>query len=606
MATVFEGRDLKLERPVAIKLLRPHLAGDASFANRFNQEARAVAELSHPNIAGVYDTGVDNGQHYIIMELLPGPTLSELLAGVPNGRLPAEQVMRIGGEVARALGAAHSRGVVHRDVKPANIIFAANGAAKVTDLGIARALAQAETTDTGAILGSPHYLSPEQVKGETAGPRSDIYSLGVVLYQMLTGHTPYRGDTPLAIAVQHVQGTPPSLSAEVPDLPAGLAAVVAKAMARDPEDRFGSAAEVVDALAAVRSGLPLPFTPLPTGPVLPGHGVPMAGDPAQLERTTVMSVPAATATASAVGRPRYEDDEERTRQRGPVWPIAVALLVILGVAVGIGYALLYPEQPPTPAPPPLPTTPAQPKQITVPDLTGKHVPTERDRLNRYYQGQETRPPQIWEMGNEDSGLPAGQVVRQQPEAGTTMEEGGTIRVWLSTGIERIAVPRLVGQAESVARTTLIAGRLQVGRIAQDYSDDFGAGMVMAQSIRGGERVTVNTPVDLTISLGPREPEPPPLPEPPPALPPMPDVAHTPLEEVGGGWRQTTVTVHLSAELPPETPPANVELRWLSGGEGSPGGGRVSPGADFSAVVQGPADAQLEVLVNGESVRVITF
>jgi len=255
MALVYRATDQRLGRQVAVKMLRPQYGADPGFVERFEQEAQSAAGLSHPNIAAVYDTGEDGETRFIVMELLKPFTLHDLIGRSHGGRLSPEDTVRYGSQIASAVAHAHSRGVVHRDIKPHNILFTDDGLVKVTDFGIARALAATSGTATGTILGSPSYISPEQASGVVAGPTSDIYSLGVVLYEMLTGQPPYRGEQPVAIAVQHLNSRPQPPSERVPGIPPSLEQVVLRAMARRPEERYQSA----DALKlALESALTAP------------------------------------------------------------------------------------------------------------------------------------------------------------------------------------------------------------------------------------------------------------------------------------------------------------------------------------------------------------
>ncbi|MEI2697863.1 MAG: protein kinase [Microthrixaceae bacterium] len=224
MAQVYLARDRSLDRPVAVKELVPEFATDPSFVERFRREAQAAANLSHPNIVGVYDWGTQDGTYFIVMEYVDGPSLSQVIRR--DGPLHPRRAAELAGEVAAALGFAHSRGVVHRDVKPGNVLLTATGQSKVTDFGIARALSSPDDdlTQAGSVMGTATYFSPEQAQGLPVDPRSDLYSLGVVLYEMVTGRPPFSGDTPLAIAYKHVQDQPAPPSTIVPEVPRGLEA----------------------------------------------------------------------------------------------------------------------------------------------------------------------------------------------------------------------------------------------------------------------------------------------------------------------------------------------------------------------------------------------
>ena len=250
MATVWRARDLRLGRTVAVKLLRPQYAEDDRFVERFESEARHAASLAHPNIAPIHDTGVDGDERYIVMEFVDGASLAEVLA--EHGRLPPFEAVSLVAAAARGLAVAHRRGIVHRDVKPGNLLLGRDGRLRVVDFGIARALTTARVTATGLVLGSVPYLSPEQTRGEEATASSDLFSLGVVLYELLTGRLPWSSDTPAATALARLSETAPPPSKIVADLPPGLDAIVARALAADPADRYPSARAFADALEVWR------------------------------------------------------------------------------------------------------------------------------------------------------------------------------------------------------------------------------------------------------------------------------------------------------------------------------------------------------------------
>ena len=252
MAVVHRGHDDVLDRDVAIKLLRPAYANDEDFVARFRREARHAASLHHPNIVTIYDRGIDpeSGTDYIVMQLVDGPDLDRLLAA--EGRLPLGQALRIGVETTRALQAAHDHGIVHRDVKPGNILIDRDGSARVADFGIARAVSENSATTTGVILASPQYASPEQVLGERITPASDIYSLGVVLYDTITGQRPFDGPSPAAVALERLRVRPAPPSAVLHDLPPAIDRIILRALEREPGDRYASAAELGGDLEDVR------------------------------------------------------------------------------------------------------------------------------------------------------------------------------------------------------------------------------------------------------------------------------------------------------------------------------------------------------------------
>ncbi|MDQ3601992.1 MAG: protein kinase, partial [Actinomycetota bacterium] len=265
MSTVYRGIDVRLDRPVAIKVMAPGFAGDPAFLQRFEREARAAARLHHPGVVGVFDQGIDRSptgdRVFLVMELVPGGTLRDLLA--EHGALPVPLALSVAEPVLSALAAAHRAGLVHRDVKPENVLIGPGGVVKVADFGLVRAIAEAGTTTGDVILGTVAYLSPEQVATGTADPRSDVYSAGVLLYELLTGRPPYTGDTALSVAYRHVNDDVPPPSAVLPDLPPRLDELVLRATRRDPAVRPEDASAFLLALRRVRGELDIPRVSVP-------------------------------------------------------------------------------------------------------------------------------------------------------------------------------------------------------------------------------------------------------------------------------------------------------------------------------------------------------
>ena len=377
MATIHEAMDLRLERPVAVKLLRPEAAADADLADRFRREALAATVLRHPNIVACLDTGTDEGQPYLVMDLVEGEDLAARLKR--GGRLAPGPAGRIALDVARALGVAHVRGIVHRDVKPGNILLTEDGRAMVTDFGIARLAADAEAAKPGTTLGSVHYFSPEQARGATTTPASDIYGLGLVLYEALTGSRAFTGDTTDAIALARIGAAPPSPRATRPEVPAELDAVVRRALAPEPDDRYANGNAMAAALeSAIQASDDTSPTTIVATPVVSGEPAPG---------------PAHHAERPATARPRAGPSRRATggrTSRSTPSGVAVALLALMGIVVGAiavaalpGNAEPLPSDAPsqavieTPSPTPKPTrTPSStPKPTPKPTASPTEAPT---------------------------------------------------------------------------------------------------------------------------------------------------------------------------------------------------------------------------------------
>ena len=328
MATVYLAEDSSLGRKVALKVMAERYAEDGEFVERFRREAQAAARLNHPNIIAVYDRGEADGRPYIAMEYLQGRTLKQVIQA--EGPLPPERAIAVAMQVLAGLRYAHEHGVVHRDVKPHNVLVGDDGRIKVTDFGIAHA-GDPQMTEVGSIVGTAQYLSPEQARGRSVGPQTDIYSLGVVLYEMLAGRVPFEGDSSVAIAMQHVSDQPPLLRSLVPDVPESLALVVAHAMLKDPAQRYGSADEFAADLDRVRRGLvPVAATAAHTAIVThePTEFVPAA------EATRVAPRPEATPLLSGEKLPPRPTPRQRSR-----WPWLLVLLLLLAVGALAAFAI---------------------------------------------------------------------------------------------------------------------------------------------------------------------------------------------------------------------------------------------------------------------------
>ena len=384
MADVYLAHDDILDRTLALKVLSNRYAEDEEFIERFRREAQNAASLSHPNIVSIYDRGeTEDGTYYIAMEYLPGGTLKDRL--VKRGPLPARTAAEVALQIAEALKAAHASDVVHRDIKPHNILITESGDIKVTDFGIARAASSSTMTKTGSILGTAHYLSPEQAMGEPVRPQSDLYSLGVVLYELLTGELPYNAETPIGIAMKHVNGELRSPIEVDPSIPAGINAVVMKLLSRDPEDRYSDAAALIADLERVSAGL----EPEDTG---------------TREITRVMP-PAVPPPPPRKAQKGGGGSSGGFRRLLPVALILLALILLAGLAWA-GFSLLRGDAEPDSGPGEQP-----PAMIQVPNLEGMTLDEARQEVGNDFE--------ITEDGRENSSRAENTILGQNPETRNT-------------------------------------------------------------------------------------------------------------------------------------------------------------------------------------------
>jgi archaellin len=486
MADVYLCEDLTLGRRVALKVLLSRFAGDQQFVERFRREAQAAAQITHPNIVNVYDWGMVGDTYYIAMEYVEGETLKERIRR--QGKLAPGEAVRITLELLAALDVAHAAGIVHRDVKSQNILMDAAGTAKVTDFGIARA-GDSQMTEAGSILGTAQYLAPEQAKGEPVDARSDLYSVGVVLYEMLTGRVPFQGDSAVTVALKHVNEVPPEPVELVPGLPYSLNQIVLKALAKDPERRYDSAASFAADLNNARTGGPL---------------IAAAYDPSE-EATQVQKAAPLAAEGQTRVMPKTAPPSP-VRRRRPVWPWL--LLVAFVVVAAIVAALLLKS--------------CESSAVKVPSVVGqseaaartalendgfkvKAVDTYSDQFSSGFvalqdpaagsslakDGTVTisvsrgpvhtqlsdltgmTPAQVQDylkqfglVGKQINGssnaVPKGHVYKQSPAASTTVARGDTVKYWVSQGKPQVSVPDVTGETQSQATADIQAAGLQIG------------------------------------------------------------------------------------------------------------------------------------------------
>ncbi|HEX6472208.1 MAG TPA: Stk1 family PASTA domain-containing Ser/Thr kinase [Streptosporangiaceae bacterium] len=544
MAEVYRARDLRLDRTVAIKTLRADLARDATFQARFRREAQSAASLNHPSVIAVYDTGEDTMGNapvpYIVMEYVEGMTLRDLLHS--DRRLLPERALEIVDGILQALDYSHRGGIIHRDIKPANVMLTPQGEVKVMDFGIARAMADsaATMTQTAQVIGTAQYLSPEQARGERVDARSDLYSTGCVLYELLTGRPPFSGDSPVAIAYQHVREDPITPSQIDPEIPRWADAIVLKAMAKDPAMRYQSAAEMRSDIQRALQGMPVAAPTMAMG------------------RTRVMGAPPVGATQvqrapTGYDLPPVRYDEEPRRGGGDGKKVALWVLlalVFIGGAAAIGWALSghgggnAAEQVKVPnvvgqtqdaatkaitdqglvlgdvneefndtvkkgvvisSNPPadqqvdkgsqvdLTVSKGKEKvEVEVPDVTGQPYREAQSQL-------EQAGFKVAKRTQSDNTVPKGAVIKTTPDAGEKAAQGSTVVMYVSTGRETVEVPNVVNLSENDAKRTLREAGLKVNVQQGPPEGDIPEGSVFRQLPEAGREVAPGTTVTIFVA-----------------------------------------------------------------------------------------------------------
>lgn len=471
MAEVHEGRDLRLGRRVAVKILRPDLAKDPNFQARFRREAQSAASLNHPNIVAVYDTGEDilegDGDRpvivpYIVMEYVDGMTLRQLLGS--GRKLLPERALEITAGVLSALDYAHRHGIVHRDIKPANVMLTRTGDVKVMDFGIARAVNEAATSMTAAsaVMGTAQYLSPEQARGEVVDARSDLYSTGVLLYELLTGRPPFTGESAVAIAYQHVSEMPNPPSQLDPGVSSEVDAVVLRALAKRTDDRYQSAIEFRSDVERAIVGAP----------------VTAALQSVTSESTAVLSPVQAAGAGPA--RSAYRSRTE-TRSRGiGFWLVSLIVIVASILAMVLIGRFLFGG--------------TGASRVQVPNLDGLTVEQAESTLQRFDLRLGAQTPEVSER-------PEGRIIAQQPAAGETLEQGQSVNVTISSGLEQATVPQLIGLTSiDAVRTALADAGLELGSIREVDSPQ-PSEYVLEQDPPEGIQVNTGSRVAITVSTG---------------------------------------------------------------------------------------------------------
>ncbi|MCU1467131.1 MAG: Serine/threonine protein kinase [Actinomycetia bacterium] len=483
MAEVYLAHDQLLNRPVALKALFPEYAREPSFVERFRREAQAAANLNHPNIVAIYDWGQEDGTYFIVMEYVEGRALRDLIRS--EGPLDPNQAAEITAEIASALGFAHRNGVVHRDVKPGNVLLTRSGTVKVTDFGIARAGASDGLTQTGSVMGTATYFSPEQAQGLPVDGRSDVYALGVVLYEMVTGVAPFTGDSPVAVAYKHVREEVVLPSERNPDIPPDLEHIIVTALAKAPENRYQTADDMRSDILRFRRGRPVVGAPLAALAV--DHPTPAA---TEAVRTTsgVGAGAAAAAYGATVVTPRVDDRGRITgttpiprkrRNTALVW-----ILTLLGLAAVVGAILFAAVK-----------LGGSQATVTVPNEVTKKVDVaQQDLTNNHLR------PSVQRVNNAT--VPVDVVVRQDPAAGKSLSRGSTVTLFVSSGTATKQIPFDIttGRTAEDVKSELTALGFVVKQ--QDVSNGAPVGNVFDSLPKPGINAPVGSDVTILVSSGP--------------------------------------------------------------------------------------------------------
>ncbi|MCK6079608.1 Stk1 family PASTA domain-containing Ser/Thr kinase [Microbacterium sp. EYE_5] len=482
MASVYRGEDLTLGRAVAIKLLEPDLAADGAFRTRFRLEAQSASRMSHPAIVRVFDAGEEtrtdaagraHPEPYIVMELVTGRLLKDIIA---EGPVPLDDALRYTDGILEALEYSHRAGVVHRDIKPGNVMVTDAGQVKVMDFGIARAVSDSSSTvaETTNIIGTASYFSPEMAKGDPVDARADIYSAGIVLYELLTGRPPFRGENPIAVAYQHVSEAPVPPSEVTDAAPRSLDALVLRALAKDPFQRPQTAVAFRDALASAT-----------------GRKAPSKRRVESLSNELYGPDPRQAAETARSLRQLTSDDTMRRTQAGPpvawVWA-GIAMLAVLLLSVFIWVNTIRPD-----------TEAISPNVLKVPDI----VTMTWDRAEEVLADEELQAQRATEASAE---IPEGAVIRTDPLAGTTVAPGDLITVYVSSGVETSTVPTLENLTLQEATTALEDAGLRLGSVTRRNDPKLSADIVISataggSSVTDGSELPEDTAVDVVISSG---------------------------------------------------------------------------------------------------------
>ena len=498
MATVYVAQDERLERPVALKVMHPHLAESDAFVERFHREARAAARIVHPGVVSVFDQGVVSGQGFLVMELIDGTNLRALLNA--QGAFTIPQALRYTTDILEALRAAHRMGVIHRDIKPENILVPTDGPAKVADFGLARAVSEGSTSATGNMLGTVAYIAPEIALTTEANARSDLYSVGIMLYEMLTGAVPWADESPLQIASHHVSDDVPSPSANLPWIPREIDDLIAALTARNPANRCADASDALDLVARAAASIP---SDIANRRAEVAHEDSRSGSettalntevmPTQLTQampapavTTATALPTATAVTTVhASTPTETPSAGELPAKMSTRAILLAVIAfLLIVAASFGGSWWWTEYGPG-------------SYLTMPTTTGRDLADVQADL-----GAIGLASSVEEEFSDD--VQSGIVTHSDPDGGSSVHKSTNVQLYVSKGIDMKDVPNVVGKGQDEASRTLADAGLALGAVTDAYSEEVPPGQVISQSVAAGTSLAHDSTVDVVLSKG-REP-----------------------------------------------------------------------------------------------------
>lgn len=495
MAFVYKAKDILLNRIVAVKVLRPEFVDDDEFLGKFKREAEAVASLSHPNIVNVYDVGEDGKVHYIVMEYIDGQNLKEIIKN--EGTLDEYTALDITKQIAMALSAAHKKGIIHRDIKPHNILISNEGrVVKVADFGIAKAVSNSTMTNIGSIIGSVHYFSPEQAKGKFVSNNADLYSLGIVLYEMIIGKVPFRGDSPISIALQHINDEIEFTSEEQINIPQSVRTIIKKLTEKSSVDRYQSAEEVIEDIEYIEKNIDLDFIKEYDNYVTKNIDIKDLNKQINIEKNRhdeeVVYDDEDDDDYYEEEKPKYKKKQKnkkspnKSRKR---LKIALAILILILATQVFIFAKLFLGGPGN-----------KEGQISAPDLynlTLDEAQRSLDKLNL-----NIRVNIEDEYSNE---VEKGKIISQQPMSGATLQEGDTVTLVLSKGPMKGYIPNVVGLTLGEAGNVLKENKLSLGNIKYEYSDTYNNGIVISQDPKSGSENNQEWgTVNVVVSKGKKE------------------------------------------------------------------------------------------------------